>query len=116
MPNKGQLFKFEQKQQPTFKDNGLDFISNANYDSCSLSCKNNEIRAVRKKGDSIETFTAKKTECGEFIKATKIKQPSSREKMKIAIIYLRKRGMTEIEIAEALGISQSTVSKILNAQ
>lgn len=116
MSTNGQLFKFEQKQQSTFKDKCLDFIANDNYDSFYLSYKKDKIRAVREKGDSIEIFTAEKTKYGEFIEATTINQPKSKEERKNIIIDLRNREMTQIEIATATGLSQSRVSQILNAQ
>lgn len=114
MPTKGQLFKFEQKQQPIIEIKDLDFIFNSNYNS--LSYKNNKVIVTRKNGDSIETLTKEIKPYGEIIEAKKINQPSSKEEREDIIIDLRKKGMTQNEIAIATGISQSTVSGILNAQ
>lgn len=116
MATKGQLFKFEQKQQYTIKDKGLDSISDGDFDSCFFSCKNNKVSVMRKKGDSIETFTAENTKHGDFFKATKINRPNSKEERKDTYRYLNKKGMTQTEIAMATDTSQSTVSKYLNAQ
>ena len=114
MPTKGQLFKFEQKQQPIIEIKDLDFIFNSNFDS--FSYKNNKVIATRKNGDSIETLTKEKKPYGVIIEAIKINQPSSKEERKDIIIDLRKKGMTQNKIAIATDTSQSTVSGILNAQ
>lgn len=114
MPTKGQLFKFEQKQQPTIENKDLDFIFNSNFDS--FSYENNKVIATRKNGDSIETLIAEKKLYGVISEAIKINQPHSKEERKDIITDLIKMGMTQNIIAKATGISQPTVSRILNAQ
>lgn len=125
MPTKEQLFEFEQKQQSTFKDNGLDFISNGTiedtakifinkckFDKYSLSYQNGKAEVVGYKGRQTVKIKIEKTEYCRSIEATTSYSPGSKSDLTSDIIALRQQGKTQSEVAEILNMSQSYVSKI----
>ena len=74
--------------------------------------KNNQLRAVYKTPDSVQTYTFSDIKGVKEIIATSAERDNIREKVKA----LHKAGKKQTDIADTVGISQPRVSQILKSK